>query len=235
MIVLKQEGNLVFNEPVINNSQAIEQLQDKCLLNSSVVDKDYFKKVSFEDFNYEGSEYVIAQNRIASLKANTDFNNGSSFYDFENKKAYLKEYAYNDEKIEIYKFNLLKSKITQFFISGFDFSERRLITDNMNFDIATLINYDENVIDEISSILSLPNKEVIRGILYKLYPELAIFYYEIYPYITLSQIESYNIDKLKELRMLTENLRVSTYNIDQILGYLPMAEKNAKVLNLLKK
>lgn len=105
----------------------------------------------------------------------------------------------------------------------------------MNFDIATLINYDENVIDEISSILSLPNKEVIRGILYKLYPELAIFYYEIYPYITLSQIESYNIDKLKELRMLTENLRVSTYNIDQILGYLPMAEKNAKVLNLLKK
>lgn len=175
MIVLKQEENLVFNEPVINNSQAIEQLQDKCLLNSSVVDKDYFKKVSFEDFNYEGSEYVIAQNRIASLKANTDFNNGSSFYDFENKKAYLKEYAYNDEKIEIYKFNLLKSKITQFFISGFDFSERRLITDNMNFDIATLINYDENVIDEISSILSLPNKEVIRGILYKLYPELAIF------------------------------------------------------------
>ena len=101
MIVLKQEGNLVFNEPVINNSQAIEQLQDKCLLNSSVVDKDYFKKVSFEDFNYEGSEYVIAQNRIASLKANTDFNNGSSFYDFENKQAYLKEYAYNDEKIEL--------------------------------------------------------------------------------------------------------------------------------------
>lgn len=235
MIVLKQEGNLVFNEPVINNSQAIEQLQDKCLLNSSVVDKDYFKKVSFEDFNYDGREYRVAQNRIDSLEANTDFNDGESFYDFKNKKAYLKNYVYRPEKIEIYEFNLLKSKITQFFISGFDFSERRLITDNMNFDIATLINYDENVIDEISSILSLPNKEVIRGILYKLYPELAIFYYEIYPYITLSQIESYNIDKLKELRMLTENLRVSTYNIDQILGYLPMAEKNAKVLNLLKK
>ena len=105
----------------------------------------------------------------------------------------------------------------------------------MNFDIATLINSDENSMDEIGSILSLSNNEVVKEILYKLYPELAIFYYEIYPYMTLKQIESYNIDKLKELRMLTENLRVSTYYIDQLLNYLPMAENNTKVLNLLKK
>lgn len=234
MIVLKQEGNLIFNVPVIDSS-VLNQLKGKCLLNSSVVDKDYFKKVSLEEFDYNGREYRVAQNRIDSLKANSDFNDGTSFYDFKNKAVYLKNYVYRPEKIELYKFNLLKSKITQFFISGLDFNEKRLVTDNMNFDIATLINSDENSMDEIGSILSLSNNEVVKEILYKLYPELAIFYYEIYPYMALKQIESYNIDKLKELRMLTENLRVSTYYIDQLLNYLPMAENNTKVLNLLKK
>lgn len=234
MIVLKQKGNLVFSVPVINNS-VLEQLEGKCLLNDSAAEKDYFKRVSLQEFDYEGREYTVAQNRVAWLKTNTDYNDGSSFYDFKNKKAYLYEYVYEPEKLKISEFNLLRSNITEFFISGLDFRKQRLVTDNMDFDISTLINLDKNSEEEINSILSLQNKEIVKDILYKLYPEFATFYYEIYPYMTLEQIESYDIDKLKELRIATESLKVNTCCIDQLLNYLPKAENNVKVLNLLKR
>ncbi len=234
MIVLKKEGNLVFHVPVVDGS-CLQQLQGKCLLNGEIMKNDYFSQISLKKFNYDGHEYHQAIKYFDQLKATADFAGIDTIYHFDKRKAYLKNYNTEDNVIEFYEFKLLHSGITQFFVSGLDFHKQELITDNMHFDLTTFINSDENSIEEIDSILSLPKSDVIKGILYKLYPELAIFYYEIYPYITLKEIENYNIDELQKLRMTTEALRVNTYYIDQLLDYLPTAENNTRVLSLLNR
>lgn len=233
MIVLKKEGNLVFQVPVVDES-CLQQFQGKCLLNGKIMNNDYFEKISLKKFNYnKGYEYNTAVKYVSQLKSTADFVGSNEFYNFNEKKASLKNCDVSSEYvIEIYEFKLLNPGITQFFVSGLDFNKSK-ITDNMHFDFTTLINSNENNIEEIDCILSLPKPDVIKKLLYKLYPELAIFYYEVYPYITFKEIENYNIAELQKLRMTTEALRVNTYYIDQLLDYLPTAENNTELLRLL--
>lgn len=230
MVIQKIDGNLVFQRPLFDEVY-YQEWTDKCLLNDIVKENDYFRQESTKTYGWQGFDSYSLEKQLTDLKK-TSLEHCKNLYNFETRNAYIKQPS--QESTKIFRFKLLRPLITQFFISGLDFDDRKLLVENFNFDLLKFINSDENNIEEISSILSLSKVDIIKKILYKLYPELAIFYFEIYPYMTLETIESYNVAELKNLRRKTEALRVNTYYLDQLLNYLPEAENNHKILNIIK-
>lgn len=230
MVIQKIDDNLVFQRPLFDEV-CYQEWTDKCLLNDRVKENDYFRQESTKTYGWQGFDFYSLEKQFTDLKKSS-LEHCKNFYNFEIKKAYIKQSSH--ESNQIFRFKLLRPLITQFFISGLDFDDQKLLVENSNFDLLKFINSDETNIEEISSILSLSKVDIIKKILYKLYPELAIFCFEIYPYMTLETIESYNVAELKKLRIETEALRVNTYYLDQLLNYLPEAENNNKILTIIK-
>lgn len=103
---------------------------------------------------------------------------------------------------------------------------------SVNYDLSLLFGGMYNF-KELELIFKKENGDVLMNLLYRDFPEFAIFYYEIYPYLNLEKVNSYDIFKLFETRNLLYDLSLSSNEVDTLVEHIPVANNNTLVLKLM--
>lgn len=101
------------------------------------------------------------------------------------------------------------------------------------YDLSKLFVSMENFRD-LNLLFLREDGEQLKKSLYQHFPEFAIFYYEIYPYINIEILGKYDITKLVNARLQVYELGLETEQFEQLISNIPVAENNAKVLGLIK-
>ena len=174
----------------------------------------------------------------ASLKRFTELTgvrNSFGCYDDENNIGY-KVYPYMKKHPTIYEYSIVYPAITKFFECWVSYHKAEQTSDNlaMPYDLSELI-IDMSNFSELSSHFLKEENERLKISLYRDFPEFAIFYYEIYPFLNIKDTVSYNIPKLNSVLLQMSELGLDTQQIEKLISNLSSAENNTKVLELIKK
>lgn len=163
----------------------------------------------------------------------TNINNSLKYYDKEHNIGY-KVFPYIKNPT-IYSYSIVFPAITEFFQYWKEYS---YTGDSMReflpkYDLSKLFGSMNNFSD-IHFILTKEQAELIKKTLYQEFPEFAIFYYEIYPYLNLETVCCYNLSKLINAKLLVHELGLDTSELDNLIDSLDVAKNNGKVLKLIK-
>lgn len=245
MIVYEKNGILRFNN-IKCNEEKLKDIKGVSILSSKEPNCRFFKlsnQVKFDTTCYTFQVMFDAAQRyftdhVEMRVLSKEFGNMPKYpmggYNFKEKMAYISKYdRQNKDNITISAYELLYPSVTHFFAVNMN-AHKKDYTKEEAVYLNRLVGEDKDIF-QIFSIIRENDEEIARQILYKKYPEFAIFYYEIFPYLILENYDSYSIQDLKDLKERTEQLRLNTKYIDEILSFLSMAEQNSKVLTLLKK
>ena len=139
------------------------------------------------------------------------------------------------KKPTIYSYSIVYPAITEFFSYWNKYNNmsgnKKIILSC--YDLSTLFASMENFKD-LEKIFSKEQGELLKRTLYKDFPQFAIFYYEIYPYLDFEILGSYDITKLINARLQVQELGLDTSQLDLMVNNLDIAENNGKVLKLIK-
>ena len=170
---------------------------------------------------------------IRKFREKTKNYDSFDYYDKKNNIGY-RVFPYRKTPT-IYVYTMLYPAITEFFsywknftytpVSKWDFMP--------HYDLSKLFASMENFKD-LELIFEKQYGELLKKTLYEEFPQFAIFYYEIYPYINLETVNCYNISKLISARMQLQELGLDIKQLDMLVKNLDVAQNNSKVLKLIK-
>ena len=162
-----------------------------------------------------------------------DYDSGE-YIDKENNIGY-EVFPYMKKNPTIFTYSIVYPAITEFFRTWNIFSKKdsskQLLTSQ--YDLSKLFASMDNFRD-LSSFFLREDGEQLKKSLYQYFPEFAIFYYEIYPYLNFKILGNYDITKLVNTRLQVYELGLDTTQFDDLMSSLPAAENNTKVLKLIK-
>lgn len=163
----------------------------------------------------------------------TNVYNSLEYYDKEHNIGY-KVWPYM-KKPAIYTYSMLYPAITEFFHYWKEYNnteeDKKVFLPSYN--LSNLFVSMENFKD-LENIFAKEQGDLLRRTLYQEFTEFAIFYYEVYPYLNLKIINSYNIAKLINARLQVQELGLDTVQLDAMVNNLDIAQNNSKVLRLIK-
>lgn len=187
---------------------------------------------------------LAATRRFRQLTPGYYGSTDSEYYDEINDvwyKVYMKGIPKKDNPKKgnpiIFSYSMVYPAITDFFKywdNSWYNSSKNVDGISSPFDLSRLFNSMDNFHD-LSSMFSKESGEQLKNLLYQSFPEFAIFYYEIYPYLTIKILKTYDITKLISARLQVYELGLNTNQLDQLISSIPIAENNAKVLSLIKR
>ena len=169
---------------------------------------------------------------IRRFRKLTDVYNSDEFYD-EKNNVWYKIFPYMKGNPKIFSYSMVYPAITDFF-KYWNNSSKNIDDISSPFDLSSLFTSMDNFHD-LSSMFSKESGDQLKNLLYQSFPEFAIFYYEIYPYLTIETLKTYDISKLINARLQVHELGLNTEQLDQLVSSIPIAENNAKVLSLIKR
>lgn len=163
----------------------------------------------------------------------TNVYNDLEYYDKEKSIGY-KVFPYMKNP-KVYSYKMIYPAITKFFQYWKEYSNtgesKKIFLPR--YDLSSLFVSMENFKD-LEIIFTKEQGELLKRDLYKEFPEFAIFYYEIYPYLNIDIIGCYDIVKLINARIQVYELGLDTKQLDAIIGNLDIAKNNGKILKLIK-
>lgn len=167
------------------------------------------------------------------FRESTNFSLSRDYIDKEHNIGY-KLYAYM-KLPTIFTYKIVYPAISEFFqFWGHSANnETDLKPLNVSFDLSKLFVSMENF-RELNLLFLKTEGEKLKNSLYQYFPEFAIFYYEIYPYINIEIIRKFDISKLVNARLQAYEVGLETLQFDQLISSVPVAENNARVLMLIK-
>lgn len=170
---------------------------------------------------------------VRRFRESTHISSSHQYIDKEHNMGY-KLYAYM-KLPTIFTYEMIYPAITEFFQfwDHYTMKEQDLKSLPITYDLSKLFISMENF-RELNLIFLKENGEQLKKSLYQHFPEFAIFYYEIYPYINIEIIGTYDITKLVSARLQVYELGLETVQFDQLISSEPVADNNAKVLKLIK-
>lgn len=202
----------------------------------SCKDNRFFKIISEEavtrSLKYPLQE-SMKEEAIKRFRRLTNVYNSLQYYDRSENIGYV--VFPHMKNPTIYTYSMLYPAITEFFHywKEFNYTASSMRGFSPTFDLSSLFSSMENFKD-LELIFTKEEGEFLRKTLYKEFPEFAIFFYEIYPYLNLRTVDSLDIPKLINARMLVDELGFDTSDLDEALEDLDIAENNGKVLRLIK-
>lgn len=196
----------------------------------------FFKIVSKDTINrsvkYPTIESMAKEAR-KRFREITNVYDSLEHYDRENNTVYT-VFPYM-KKPTIYTYSMLYPAITEFFHYWWKYNntgeDKKIFLPS--YDLTNLFASMENFKD-LESIFTKEQGELLEKTLYQEFPEFAIFYYEVYPYLNLKIINSYDISKLINARLQVQELGLDTVQLDAMVNNLDIAQNNGKVLTLIK-
>ena len=174
---------------------------------------------------------LAAIRRFRQLTGNYD-STDSEFYD-EINDIWYEVFLYMKGNPKIFSYSMVYPAITDFF-KYWNNSSKHIDDISSPFDLSRLFN-SMDYFHDLSSMFSKESGEQLKNLLYQSFPEFAIFYYEIYPHLTIETLKTYDISKLISARLQVHELGLNTDQLDQLVSSIPIAENNAKVLSLIKR
>lgn len=200
------------------------------------MDNRFFKIISEDSVN-RSIKYplhdMMREEAIKKFRQITNVYAGFECYDKEQKVGYsVFPYMKNPT---VYSYSIIYPAITKFFKywKEFNYTAFSARYSLPNYDLSSLFDSMDNFKD-LKFIFTKEQGECLKKTLYKEFPEFAIFYYEIYPYLNLEIVNSIDIAKLINARMLVDDLGLDTSDLDIFVDSLDVAKNNGKVLRLIK-
>ena len=196
----------------------------------------FFKIVSKDTINrsikYPTIESMSKEAR-KRFREITNVYDSLEYYDREHNTGY-KVCPYM-KKPAIYTYSMLYPAITEFFHYWREYNntgeDKKIFLPS--YDLSNLFISMENFKD-LENIFAKEQGELLEKTLYQEFPEFAIFYYEVYPYLNLKIINSYDISKLINARLQVQELGLDTVQLDAMINNLDVAQNNSKILTLIK-
>jgi hypothetical protein len=192
------------------------------------------KEVIRRDLTHLSRESINEKAIKRYIELTNDYDN-YDFYDREKNVGY-KVYPHMKGHPTVFKYSMIYPEICCFFRfwDHYHYNKDDASVKNSSYDLSKFFYGMENY-NDLKSILSIEDEADFTDKLFKYYPEFAIFYFEIYPYIEMIETGSYDVDKLRSVRDQVYDLGFETIEFDTLISSIEPARNNAKVLQLLKK
>ena len=152
--------------------------------------------------------------------------NGTEYIDWDRKIGYAMFPGASEPVMCIY--SILLPELMRFMRMWVD--NRHMPSPYLSYDLSRLFGGMDNYYDVHTLFLSAEGKEK----LYQYFPEFAMFFYELYPYMDIKDGQSYDIGELTDTKDKLAKLGLSTLQCDQLIRCLPAAANNSQVLKMIR-
>ncbi|MBQ3021614.1 MAG: hypothetical protein IJD92_05285 [Bacilli bacterium] len=235
MLIYKNEKEIITTsiDDIFNNVSLISLYSES----ESFRGKDNrFFKVLTEETLHRNIKHLTRESIVKETKKKykdlTQIDGALDFYDKNNNVGYTL-FPYR-KKPTIYSYTMIYPAITEFFRywKTYNYTGQNYKEFLPKYDLSNLFDSMENF-KNIELLFNKAQGEILKKALYNEFPEFAIFYYEIYPNIKLTNNCKYDIKKLIQVKDLMNDLAIDTKQIDVYLKNIDIAENNRKVLKLI--
>ena len=235
MIIYSNEKELIatsigdINRNVNISSIYLDAESFKCKENRffKIVKEDVVKR-NLKHFSQESMQ----KESIKRFKETAKIFDSLEYYDTEKNIGY--KVFPGMKKPTVYTYSMLYPAITEFFRYWRKFNHSTLsVQDSLyNYDLSKLFTSMDNF-KYLECIFTKQQGKMLKKTLYKEFPDFAIFYYEIYPFLNIKTVRSYDISKVLNARLLVHELGLNTKQLDSIIDSMDVAEHNTKILKLI--
>lgn len=197
-----------------------------------------FFKIISKDVITRNIKHIINESMAKEAKRRfrkiTNIYNSNEYYDKEHNIGY-KVFPYMKNPT-IYSYSMIYPAITEFFQYWKKFNCTGISKKDFipHYDLSKLFVSMANFKD-LEILFKKQQNKSLKNALYQEFPQFAIFYYEIYPYLNLETVNCYDISKLINARIQVKELGLDTTQLDALEENLKVSQNNTKVLNLIKK
>ena len=207
----------------------------------------------YKEINYFNGK----DNRFHTIISKREFNNGSDYFmheDIENKARmefekitgfseknefvdsnFQKGYMFYPYRIRptIVTYKILYPKLKELFYKwSIDIKTKERLLFSNSIDLSNLIYGIENM-EDVLKILCNSQAEKLRMNLFKTYKEFALFYFDIYPYLSFEPKKIIDISKLLEIKNRLIELGIYIMELKEVERNIEISERNSKMFKLL--